>query len=110
MSYKIFLTMIIATRSCNSWSGPLEPASGSRGHILAGNKKPAAMNGGFASWAKRTRLNGARDLLLPRALFVTVRLEAFPALVLRHFQPAFLFEITHGVEIESAPCEAWRDL
>ena len=24
-------------------------------------------------------------------------LEAFPALVLRHFQPAFLFEITHGV-------------
>ena len=74
--------------------------------ILGGNKKPAAMNGGFASQAKRTRFNGARDLLLPRALFVTVGLEAFPALVLRHFQPAFLFEITHGVEIESAPCEA----
>jgi hypothetical protein len=63
------------------------------------------MNGGFAFQAERRALT-ARDLLLPRALFMTVRLEAFPALVLRHFQPAFLFEITHGVEIESAPCEA----
>ena len=81
------------------------------GAILGGNKKPAAMNGGFASWAKRARFKGARDLLLPRALFVTVRLEAFPALVLRHFQPTFLFEIAHGVrELKSAPCEARRSL
>ena len=35
-------------------------------------------------------------LLLPSALFVAVRLEAFPAFVLRHLQAALLLEISHG--------------
>jgi hypothetical protein len=63
---------------------------------IAKNKKPAAMSGGLAANRRRAQQRRAPGLLLPRALFVTVRLEAFPALVLRHFQPAFLFEITHG--------------
>ena len=73
-------------------------------------QKPAAIRSGFGP--KLTRpTRAAKDLLLPRALFVTVGLEAFPALVLRHFQPTFLFEIAHGVrELKSAPCEARRSL
>ena len=38
-------------------------------------------------------------LFLPSALFVPVSLEALAALVLRHLQTTFLFQITHGVEI-----------
>jgi hypothetical protein len=69
-------------------------------------QKPAAICGGFGTKLTRPP-RAAQDLLLPRALFVTVGLEAFPALVLRHFQPTFLFEIAHGVrELKSAPCEA----
>lgn len=34
-------------------------------------------------------------LFLPSAFFVTVRLEALPAFMLRHLQPSFLFQIAH---------------
>jgi hypothetical protein len=34
--------------------------------------------------------------LLPRTLFVAVRLEALPPLVLVHLQTALLFEVSHG--------------
>ena len=34
-------------------------------------------------------------LFLPRALFVAVRLQALPALVLVHLEAAFLLEISH---------------
>ena len=38
----------------------------------------------------------ARRSLLPRALFVAIRLQALSALVLVHLQTTFLFQITHG--------------
>jgi hypothetical protein len=36
-----------------------------------------------------------RDSLLPRALFVAIRLQTLPAFVLVHLQTTFLFEIAH---------------
>ena len=60
--------------------------------------KPAVINGGLGTNRAR-HLNATHHLLLPRALFVPIGLKALPALVLRHFQPAFLFEITHGISV-----------
>ncbi len=36
------------------------------------------------------------SLLLPGTLFVTIGLKALAALVLRHLQTTFLFQVTHG--------------
>lgn len=36
-------------------------------------------------------------LLLPSALFVTIRFQALLALVLVHLETTFLFEIAHGI-------------
>jgi hypothetical protein len=41
------------------------------------------------------RIKPGGDLLLPRALFVAVRLQALSALVLVHLQTTFLFQVTH---------------
>ena len=38
---------------------------------------------------------GGLGSFLPRALFVAVRLQALPALVLVHLEAAFLLEISH---------------
>jgi hypothetical protein len=38
---------------------------------------------------------GGLGSFLPRALFVAVRLQALPALVLVHLKAAFLLEISH---------------
>jgi hypothetical protein len=43
-------------------------------------------------------------LLLPRALLVPIGLKALAALVLRHFQTTFLFQIAHDDEIELETC------
>ena len=37
-----------------------------------------------------------RGLFLPSALLVSVRLQPLAALVLRHLESTFLFEIAHG--------------
>jgi hypothetical protein len=51
----------------------------------------------FAAGVKRKNtIRVSVESLLPRALFVAVRLEPLPALVLRHLKPTFLFQITHG--------------
>ena len=42
------------------------------------------------------RVSMEQKLLLPSTLLVAVRLEAFPAFVLRHLQAALLLEISHG--------------
>ena len=39
---------------------------------------------------------GPRGLFLPRALLMPIGLKALAALVLRHFQTTFLFQIAHG--------------
>ena len=57
-------------------------------------QKPAA------SWRRVLNLNEAnrsRGSLLPRALLVPIGLEPLAALVLRHLQPTFLFQIAHGI-------------
>jgi hypothetical protein len=38
--------------------------------------------------------------LLPRALLVTIRLQAFPALALVHLQTTLLLQVAHGVRVE----------
>ena len=38
--------------------------------------------------------------LLPRALLVTIGLQAFTTLVLVHLQAAFLFQVAHGSGVE----------
>ena len=52
---------------------------------------------GEAGFDKRRRnpLSACARLLLPRALFVAVGLQALFALVLVHLEAAFLFEVTH---------------
>jgi hypothetical protein len=55
------------------------------------DKKPAVKTAG-----RIKQKVSERALLLPRALLVPVRLEPLAALVLRHFQPTFLFQIAHG--------------
>lgn len=47
------------------------------------------------------RDSAVAESLLPRALLVPIGLKALAALVLRHFQTTFLFQITHDDEIES---------
>jgi hypothetical protein len=42
------------------------------------------------------RVSNGQKLLLPSALLVAVRLEAFPAFVLRHLEAALLLKISHG--------------
>lgn len=81
-------------------------------NYLSWNAKKPATTGGFAvnrpTWAKTA-------LFLPRALLMTVRLEALPAFVFRHLQTPFLFQITHrfksGLGAKSAasvlPCKAF---
>ena len=65
----------------------------------AADKKPAAAGGGLQKTENQTeakRARSARGSLLPRALFVAIRLQALPALVLVHLQTTFLFQIAHG--------------
>ena len=53
-------------------------------------------------------------LLLPSALLVAVRLEAFAAFVFRHLETALFLQVTHGVRricphraAESGACKAF---
>ncbi len=45
---------------------------------------------------KSFELQRVGTLLLPRALLVAIRLQAFTTLVLVHLQTALLLEISHG--------------
>ena len=44
------------------------------------------------------------QLFLPRTLFVTIGLQALPALVLVHLQTAFLFQVAHVVRRKTVWC------
>ena len=68
--------------------------------LTHGNGKP-----GFLPEYEKTRRKMRRvhdpqrwitGLFLPRTLLVSVRLQPFAALVLRHLESTFLFEIAHG--------------
>jgi hypothetical protein len=39
-----------------------------------------------------------KALFLPSTLLVAVGFQALPALMLRHLQPTFLFQIAHGID------------
>jgi hypothetical protein len=58
----------------------------------APQKQKTRLDGGLKVFSSRA---GAAKLLLPRALFMAISLQALSALVLVHLQPTFLFQITH---------------
>jgi hypothetical protein len=69
---------------------PTRPVSSSQ------TKNPPGNTAGCKVDASKA-LSRRRGLFLPRALLMPIGLKALAALVLRHFQTTFLFQIAHGV-------------
>jgi hypothetical protein len=70
------------------------------GAVLVRKKSPSRWAAGLrkgGTQRRHRRREIARRSPLPRALLVTVRLQALSALVLVHLQTAFLFQVAHGV-------------
>ena len=63
------------------------------GSIPDAHKKTRRGKSGGLGKFKFARANNS---LLPRALLVSIRLQALPALVLIHLQTTFLFQVAHG--------------